>query len=202
LTQVGSANYSADHAPGIGNLSLSFNGNGYYSGSTVTDSTENFGISLYVKPSDVTSLQGLAINGSGCCSGFGFFVSDGMYYGLYGGVDVIEIGAASLDTWAYLALVNEGGVTTTYFNLVPNAPVVAGVPHPASGPVCCNPPLALTIGSDGYHHFNGLIDQVNLFTFEPGKFEASDLVSVPEPATLSLMCLGLAGCGFFRRKKA
>lgn len=204
LTKVGSTTYSADHAPGVGSLAMAFDGRSYYAGATVTENTENFGISMYVKPTDVSGVQGLAINGSGCCSGFGIFIDSGMYYGLYGGINVFAIGAAAEDTWAYLALVNDGGVTTTYFNLIANAPEFAGGPNPASAPTCCNPSLQMTIGSDGTHNFTGLIDQVNVFTFAPGEFTPSDLVptSVPEPASFSLMCLGFAALGFARRKKA
>lgn len=204
LTKVGSTTYSADHAPGVGSLAMAFDGRSYYAGATVTENTENFGISMYVKPTDVSGVQGLAINGSGCCSGFGIFIDSGMYYGLYGGIDVIAIGAAAEDTWAYLALVNEGGVTTSYFNLIANAPVFSGDPHPASAPECCNPALRMTIGSDGTHHFTGLVDQVNVFTFAPGEFTPSDLVpaSVPEPASFSLLLFGIAALGFSRRKKA
>src|SRR5215471_3465581 len=49
-SRIGSPTYSSDRTPGSGYVSMSFDGSSFYSGPTVTNNTENFGISLFVKP--------------------------------------------------------------------------------------------------------------------------------------------------------
>ena len=203
-TKFGSPTYSSDvHPASVTGLSMSFDGAGsYYLGPTVSDATQNFGIDALVKPSDVSGVRAIAVNGSGCCTGFGLFLQDGSYYWLYGGVNADLIAPAVVGEWAHIAVVNEDGFTSIYFNGALMPVGFVGGPTPAStDPVCCDPVLGMTVGSDGSNHFNGLIDRARVFTFASGEFDVDDL-RIPEPATAALFGVGIAALGWARRRRA
>jgi hypothetical protein len=201
LTKFGSPTYSNNIYPGsTGGLSMSFDGASSYRGDNpVTNVTENFGMDALVKPADVTNGV-IAINGTGCCSGFGLGLFDGAYWWIYGGILVPTFAPAVVGEWAHIAVINEDGFTSAYFNgtLIPFFDVD---PHPALSPCCAADPMML-IGTDtGGGSFNGLIDEVRVFTFASGEFDVAD-IRVPEPATAALLGFGFAMLGWARRRRA
>jgi hypothetical protein len=131
------------------------------------------------------------------------FESGGAYYGLYGNIAVIPIADAT-SGWVEIALVNQGGLTTTYLNGVAQFSGYIGDPHPADfPPPQYSPPLMMTIGSDGSNNFDGLIDEVRVFTFADGAFRTTDLnIRVPAPASLAVLGGGLFGFLARRRRKS
>ena len=192
-TVIGDPTYESGGAFAGSTLSMSFDGSSYLAGPIVTNDTENFGITLYAKTSDPDQALGaLAINGTGCCSGFGLFVQDGEYYGLYGGLDIFDIGPVSDDAWDEIGLFNVNGDTQILYNGAYTELGLVGDPYAANDPCGdgCIPstPIAMTIGSDGENDFIGDIDEVQVY-------------AAPEPGTIALFASALAGFAALRRRE-
>lgn len=92
----------------------------------------------------------------------------------------------TLSGWTHLALVRDNGIATFYVNGV-SAGTSANTPVTPTGGFTID--AYTSTGSD----FDGLIDEVRLFTFSPDQFSTSDLllnapfrppVVVTDPATL------------------
>jgi hypothetical protein len=96
--------------------------------------------------------------------------------------------------WVHLALVRDNGVSTFYVNGLPFGATSASVPNNNTG-------VHFGVNPGGTNGFVGCIDEMRLFTFAPGQFQTSDLLStVPEPS--SWLLLGLGTVGLFGLKRS
>ena len=79
--------------------------------------------------------------------------------------------------WTHLALVTSGGITTFYVN-----GVAAGSAHSALSPSSVFK-FGINTTGGGTQPFHGNIDEVRVFTFQPGQFSTNDLLltHVPPP---------------------
>ncbi len=207
LSRNGAPSYSPATPPFVNSfLSMAFNGTSdRYTGTVVSSVTNNFGVEAWVRSNgNTTNNATLVYNGNTASSGWGLFRLGSNYGFLYGGVTLAGLTPVT-GSWTHLALVRDGGVTSFYVNgqLIPTA---AGAPiAPAGSFLVGGNPLVATEG------FDGLIDEVRVFTFQPGQFSVTDLnLGTPEPPiavpalstqTLSLLAafLLLAGLWVARR---
>lgn len=168
-------------------FSASFSGEPYgsfYHKTCLFDAQDNFGIEVFVNASSTISNKGILYDGNYGHTGFGLVQRGGQYRALIGSTFVGST-AVTTGEWNHLALVRDNGISTFYVNGVPSG-TSAAVPLPSS--------YSFYIGSTGStDNFHGLIDEVRLFTFEPGTFTASDLLvnQVPEPGVSGLVLLGV-----------
>ncbi|MEI7836927.1 MAG: phosphopantothenoylcysteine decarboxylase, partial [Planctomycetota bacterium] len=83
--------------------------------------------------------------------------------------------------WTHLAVVVQDGVKRLYVNKAPTLPTASGTVPPAA-PLC--------VGADalqGQHPVQGLVDEVRVFTFDPGGFNpATDLQQIPAAPRFSI----------------
>lgn len=172
-------------------FSASLNGNfmGDFSyGTQLTDAQDNFGIEVFVNAGSISGNAGILYNGKAGSTGFGLRRIGDQYQAILGTNPGTSFGSApvSVGEWIHLALVRDNGISTFYVNGVPSGTSTA-VPLSGSAPFR----IGSTVGSDG---FDGLIDEVRLFTFEPGAFSTSDLLvnQVPEPSLSGGVLLGAA----------
>lgn len=139
-----------------------------------TEITDNFGIELWVKPSSLSGVKCLAYNGDSSSSGWGLYQLDGTYRGLLGGVAFVGSAPVVLGTWTHLALVRDGGKTTLYLNGVPSGSVDA-TPNLPAGQFAVGARPQLT----SEEHFDGALDEIRVFTFNPGQFDPGLLLFQP-----------------------
>jgi len=177
LARVGTPAYSSDVSAGAAlragsRLAVSFSGSGQYLTNTIlTNVTDNFGIEAWVRPNSVSGGHTIAYNGHTGSNGWGLHQSSSNYTALFGGV--IQFGAAPVATnvWTHVAVVRASGTATLYVNGIPIATSGSGVGVPAGG---------FAIGAPGQgtltENFNGLIDEVRVFTFGAGLFSTNDLL--------------------------
>ncbi len=153
-------------------------------------------IETWVKSSGIgvgAGQQIIAYNGTPNADGFGLVRSENatptgglsvIYSGLLGNTPV-GFTVVPDQTWIHLALVRDAGVSTFYINGLPAGSSVAAALTAtqdfslgASYCAVCGGPNPTS------QHLNGLIDEVRLFTFDPGQFSPTDLSyqPIPEPA--------------------
>ena len=180
---------STDASNSIGSmLAVQFNGSSqYFSNTTVSMATNNFGIEAWVKPTTLSSsLRLIAYNGDTTTDGWGIYQIRTNYFGVFGGV-VSQIGGtaatAMAGAWTHVALVRDNGVAALYINGVANHQVTNAAPQQvvkgdgfAIGVIPQSPPAGA---------FNGVIDEVRVFTFGARQFRTSDLlINLQRVATL------------------
>lgn len=194
-TQTYSSNVAASAAAAVGSsLSMDFAGNGFYltQADCLTDATDNFGIEGWFNIDSLTQM-GLACNGDGLgTAGFGLYVLGGTVQGYYCQLAVFDSGfAPTPGEWFYAALVRDGGITKMYVNNTNEITVAGNTATPYSAAAA--PQFSLGVVS--YDEFAGLADEIRVFTFEPGAFNAGSdlLIAVPEPSTFALLAAGLFG---------
>jgi hypothetical protein len=147
---------------------------------------DNFGVELWVYPDDVSGSQCLVYNGDTSSGGWGIYLNDGVYSGLFGGQTSIGSGTATAQQWTHLALVRDGGATKLYVDGVPSGSTYGGAPGAvSSGSFRVAGNTSNPAGETAF----GYIDEVRVFIFAPGKFSTNDLLffaPFPNPAATTL----------------
>jgi Concanavalin A-like lectin/glucanases superfamily/Putative binding domain, N-terminal len=155
-------------------LSVNLTNACYALSNVVSSAVDNFGIELWVKPASVTNSQVLAYNGGTGgpgASGWGLIITNSNYSALLGGVAVIGAAPAIPGVWTHVALVRSNGTSTLFVNgaasgAAPQAPITPsgkfGLGAPPQDP--------------SSQYFNGLIDEVRVFTFQSFRFSTNDLL--------------------------
>ncbi len=199
LNVIGDPQYDIDHAPSPvpGAASVFFDGSGDYlqsfAGDVPTAAVNNIGMEAWVKADAFGGFNFVANlgYGGGQPRGFGIIQQNSQWRLLYNGVGYPAISTTPTVTgqWVHLAAVIDGGTARLFVNGVEESSG-AGLPG------AIDPALDhMTIGGNPWDVpngvWNGLIDYVRVFTFNPGEFSVSDLsyekleASDPIPANSS-----------------
>ena len=185
LNVFGDPRYDTDVAPlsMTGSSSVSLDGAGDYlqsaAGDVPTTAVDNIGIEAWCKANSFGSFSFVANLGfgGGQPRGFGLIEQGGKWRLLYNGVGypAISTSASVTGQWVHLAVVIDGSIARLFVNGVEEVTnAVAGTPGAIS-----NVTDHMTIGGNPWDVpngvFDGLIDHVRIFTFNPGEFDVSDL---------------------------
>ncbi|MEM6331985.1 MAG: LamG domain-containing protein [Planctomycetota bacterium] len=132
---------------------------------------DNIGVELWVKPSAQGGFRSLVNYGGS--SGIGIAQQNEGVWGMVYGKASVGFRAISADEWVHLAVVIDSGVGRFFVNGRPagEAPNAQSWGYPKS--------RSMTIGlpvQKNNKPFEGAIDEVRVFSFEPGAFEPSDLL--------------------------
>jgi 1-phosphatidylinositol phosphodiesterase len=164
---------------GLGFTTGTYGTNGLVTGlDGSTALTDNFGIELWVKPNDTTGTKCLAYNGHSGTSGWGLYQFDANYGVLFGGRAIFGSGPATAGVWTHLALVRNNGTATLYVNGVASGTVPDSPNVPAGRFAVGAQPQSLAA-----EFFAGALDEVRVFTFQPGQFSPDSLLYQPKPPT-------------------
>jgi len=105
---------------------------------------------------------------------------------------LVSYGAATENVWTHLAMVRAGGTTTMYINGVAQATTFTNAPPPPQ-PDTASSEGGFSIGARyrGSQNtisspFDGLIDEVRVWTFDAGTFNASQLLASEVPAAYAI----------------
>ena len=186
--------------PGAAHESTAIN---YLDGDTSPTLGTEWGVEMWVRPdilpdgTNQTEVGLLHIGGTG--NGFALEMSYDAGAATWAvhrpGATFEHFGAPVAGEWTHLTYVNDNGFAELYINGVlvgnPNANALgAGAPDFAIG----------SMWVDNRRGFNGAMDEVRIFTFNPGEFDISDTFAlVPEPSTTAL--LGLGGLALILRRR-
>lgn len=188
LQRFGSPVYSGEGAPRgrFSNVSVRFDGTtARYQGAVIPMPTDNFGVEAWARANGATGNAQVVYNGNSASSGFGIFRAGTNWAFLYGGV-TLSGNAAVTGAWTHLAIVRDGGVNRFYVN---GSQVFSNTAAP-------NPPAGtFNIGGNSFlatEFFDGLIDEVRLFTFAPGTFSPAQLNTAERP-TVAVPLLAPSG---------
>jgi len=207
-TTAGSGSSLAVHTSGLG-------GKQFLNSTWMADVIgSNWGFEAFVSP-DFSSRnhQWIAVtehqSGSDRGAGFKFRGSSAggaadTYEGEVIQAATISTGNAAAVGYTHLAAVFDNNVMKFYINGVDVTDT--------NGVAALGGPDDLFVGRPSYDAtevFDGLLDQLHVFTFIDGEFEVSDLTlsltaeTVPEPSTYVLSLIGMAGLGLvvWRRRK-
>jgi hypothetical protein len=159
----------------------------------LTDATDNFGIEGWFKrTAGATDWEVMAFNGNPGQDGWGLYCREGQVCGLWGALAWVDSGFyPTTDEWFYAAVVRDNGVGQIYIN--DSAPVGSLATAP-NAPGAAN---SIAIGGMNAEAWHGSVDEVRVFTFASGAFNANtDLLInqvVPEPSTLTLLAMSAVG---------
>lgn len=178
LTAIGTPVYAQDVAPAAaghaGSLeSVAFSGtNQYLHGPIFDTDADNFGVEAWVKTLSATGSHCIVYNGQTSSNGWGLYQIGGTAQVLYGGNVIFGSGPLPIGVWTHVALVKDSGVSRLYVNgsVVATSAAVPNVPGAAG----------FSIGATGQggtiENFDGLIDEVRVFSFTGGQFSTNDLL--------------------------
>lgn len=156
-------------------LAMRFDGTSYYLTNTVlSTANNNYGIEAWFQPLSTNGGQIITANG-GSATAFALWLYDGEIRGYYENGTIVPSGiTVNTGTWYHAAFVLTSGVACIYVN---GALCNSGIPTGSPLPTSC-----FTIGAytlDGANCFDGAVDEVRLFHFNPGEFQATDLLYSP-----------------------
>ncbi|HEY1663301.1 MAG TPA: LamG domain-containing protein [Verrucomicrobiae bacterium] len=151
--------------------SISFNGASEGIANLVTNLTDNFGIEAWVKTTATSGNHYAVYDGNSISSGFGFLQSGTSYVALFGGVVAFGLAPAPANQWTDVALVRSNGLAVLYVNGVPAGSTTAAPNVPAGSLIVGDNPAY-----PGFESWVGQLDEVRVFTFAPGAFQAKDLL--------------------------
>ena len=197
--------YTHNAAPG-NSVAVQFTGDAGQSltATNVFNLTSNFGLQLWVNPTDANSRM-IAYNGNSGSNGWGLVESGGQLDGLLGGVAFVDGPTITPGTWTNLALVVDGQSNTT--TLYVNGQAYTTSSSMPGAPTVDSSGFGFYVGSDvGLQTAYSTIDNARIFTFAPGAFNRSDLAEsglvVPEPASLELLlATGTLGLLLLKRRR-
>jgi hypothetical protein len=182
LSRADAPTYSSDvPLPIASSLSMNFDGDGdrYAIGAVATTLTDNFGLEAWVRSDGAAANGVIGYNGDTSFGGWGLFYDmSGLYRVLFGGVTFFGSAPATTD-WTHLAVVRDSGIATFYVNGVPQ-----GTTGDAPNAPTAVPSGGVMIGGNltGGEFFDGRVDEVRIFSFDPGEFSVTDLnLSFPAP---------------------
>jgi hypothetical protein len=177
LQRFGSPVYAGESAPSglFSNVSIRFDGStARYQGPVVAMPTNNFGVEAWVRANSTVGNALVVYNGNSGNSGFGIFRAGANWSFLYGGV-TLSGNSPVTTAWTHLAIVRDGGVNRFFIN---GSQVFSNSAAPNS------PAGTFNIGGNSLfatEFFDGLIDEVRLFTFAPGGFAPGLLNTADRP---------------------
>lgn len=179
LTRVGEVApvYASETGVSGSTLSAEVASGGFVRDTPVATLADNWGIEAWVLADSAEGTSALVYNGNSGTSGMGLYKYGGGFIGLLGGVAFVGQGVAPINpgVWTHLAIVVANGETTLYVDGTPLA--TAGAPRVPAGT------FNVGIRPDLGEAFQGRIDEVRVFSFEPDQFTTEDLLltQVPPP---------------------
>ena len=189
LKPIGSPRYtnavSPSAATGLGSsLAVHFSGTTQcFTNAIVSTALDNFGVEAWVRP-NTTNASGSFIvqNGINGLGAWDIRHNNGTYFGVLAptnGASSVGDGTAiaSPGVWAHVAMVRNNGTNRFYFNGAPNGPATTNAPGPPLGHFTIGANFGTNaLGLLNNSFFNGIIDEVRVFTFAPGQFSTNDLL--------------------------
>jgi len=152
--------------------------------SPLAGTIDNFGIEAWVKPDDLGGAGAIAYNGpyGDNLSPGGWGIAQcggGTYCGIFGDHDLVSRPVVISDpvltsAWTHVAFVRSAGIPTLYVNGKSYVSSYLSPPHPANFGMAIAP-LNRSFGGN----FDGVIDEVRVFSFQSGEFQVSDLLLQP-----------------------
>ncbi len=166
-------------------------------GSVLT--ADNWGVEMWVRTASTSQNIDIFSDGDVVSGNLKFSQINGLWAASYD--SLAWIGAAngsgqtaSAELWTHLAVVNESGTSSLYIDGVAQAGTT-------TADVVWNDGIHLGVLSGGATGWEGDLDEVRLFTFNPGEFDASsDFLIIPEPSSIMLCGLAVLLSLFLRRR--
>ncbi|MEM1026907.1 MAG: LamG-like jellyroll fold domain-containing protein [Planctomycetota bacterium] len=141
----------------------------------------NFGIEAWVKPATDDQTGRVIVNYGGD-AGVGIEQQKDGVWGVIYGRGTVGFGSLPTDRWTHVALVVNGGRTTLLIN-----GKAAGTTELEPWGANRKSGMGVGVRPDGQKgRFTGLIDEVRVFTFEPGTFASGDLLYFQDAALAAL----------------
>jgi hypothetical protein len=158
-----------------------------------------WGMEAWICPTSVVLTRTMfpVFNGNSADDGAGFRMVNGKMYGRVNGTNVGSF-TYNQNEWMYVAIVQNGTDATFYAKQGSGSFQPIGNISTAT-PVNPTAPSGFQIGAkwsdNGSNAFTGYVDEVRVFTFNPGEFSTADLLvnttALPEPGAIGVLSLGL-----------
>ncbi|MDB6028564.1 MAG: hypothetical protein JWM68_4787 [Verrucomicrobiales bacterium] len=180
LTMTGEPHYSSDSPQYYSTSTIDFSGAAQWGATPNPDLlTTNFGVETWVKPVSASGTRFILYSGT-AGSGWGIvqLAETGTFRAIFGGRTNFGEGEIKVGEWTHLAFVVTGETATFYVNGLPSGPSVTNNPAPPESTLFIG--TSPTLGA----YFGGKMDDVRIFTFEPGTF-TPDLLLYKPPLALT-----------------